>query len=296
MKAFRMVVDCQGFRAAATQMKLSPSLISRRILLLETEVNIQLIKRNSRQILLTPAGERFYKHCVSIIDEYELSLHDIRNLNNDVSGNLKVGIPHSISNLHIIPKLHEFQEQHPNLNLEIITGNHCLELFSHGYDLAIHCGPLPDCNLYFTLLGYWRKYTCASKRYVKKFGVPNHPSELSNHKCLQHFDNHTRTWNYMIEGKSVNIKIPSIVRVNNSLDLYQMVLNDQGISYLPDFTVKKSLMDGDIISLLDEFMPQPLPMYIVHINPHPSLKEKAFIDFIKSLNLAFTWNPASAKG
>lgn len=139
MKAFRMVVECQGFRAAAIAMKLSPAMVSRRIEKLESEVNTQLIKRNSRRISLTAAGEQFYQRCLLIIDEYESCLRDVKSLSNVVSGNLKVGIPHSISHLHIIPSLKAFLERYPDLKLDIVTGNHCMELFSHGFDLAAHC-------------------------------------------------------------------------------------------------------------------------------------------------------------
>lgn len=94
MKAFRMVVECQGFSAAAIAMKLSPAMVSRRIEKLEFEVNTQLIKRNSRRISLTAAGEQFYQRCLLIIDEYESCLRDVKSLSNAVSGNLKTGYRH----------------------------------------------------------------------------------------------------------------------------------------------------------------------------------------------------------
>lgn len=82
-------------------------------------------------------------------------MRDVKSFNAEVSGCLKVGIPHSINHLHIIPNLRQFFEQYPQLRLETVTGNHCMELFSHGFDLALQCGPLPDSNLYYSLLGYW---------------------------------------------------------------------------------------------------------------------------------------------
>lgn len=293
MKAFRMVVECQGFRAAAIAMKLSPAMISRRIEKLEFEVNTQLIKRNSRRISLTAAGEQFYQRCLLIIDEYESCLRDVKSLSNVVSGNLKVGIPHSISHLHIIPSLKAFLERYPDLKLDIVTGNHCMELFSHGFDLALQCGPLPDSNLYYSLIGYWRKHTCLSRSYAQQHGMPSHPDELHKHVCLLHFDNHRRSWKFMIDNECTEIRPHYISRVSNSLDLCNMVHQGLGICYLPDFTIKAGIESGEIITVLDEFMPPPLPMYVVHINPRPSPKEQAFIDFIRTLNLATAPDPAS---
>jgi len=65
-----------------------------------------------------------------------------------------------------------------------------------------------------------------------------------------------------------------------------MVKNGLGIVYLPDFTVRDGINSGKIVSVFDDFMPPPLPMYMVHVNPKPSPKEQAFIDFIRTLNLA----------
>jgi len=189
------------------------------------------------------------------------------------------------SNLHILPNLNNFFKKYPEIRLNTITGNHSMELFSHGFDLAIQCGPLPDCNLYYSLIGYWRKHTIVSKRYVEKFGLPKHPNDLINHACIIHFDNIKKSWKFSINGKITEIKPRCLYTVSNSLDIYEMVKNGLGIAYLPDFTIHEALKNGEIISIFDEFMPPPLPMYIVYANQFPSQKEKAFIDFIYSLNL-----------
>ncbi|NIG88094.1 MAG: LysR family transcriptional regulator [Serratia symbiotica] len=293
MKAFRMVVECQGFRAAAIAMKISPAMVSRRIEKLEHELKIPLFKRNSRKVLLTTAGGQLYQRCVSIIDDYESCMRDVKSFNAEVGGCLKVGIPHSINHLHIIPNLRQFFEQYPQLRLETVTGNHCMELFSHGFDLALQCGPRPDSNLYYSLLGYWRKHACVAPDYVRRYGLPGHPDELQSHTCLFHFDNHCRSWKFMIEGELKEVRLSCTSRVSNSLDLYQMVKNGLGIVYLPDFTVRDGINSGKIVSVLDEFMPPPLPMYVVHVNPKPSPKEQAFIDFIRTLNLATVADPTS---
>lgn len=65
-----------------------------------------------------------------------------------------------------------------------------------------------------------------------------------------------------------------------------MLHHGLGIFYLRDLTIRAGIESGGIITVRDEFMPTPLPMYMVHINPRPSPKEQAFIDFIRTLNLA----------
>lgn len=286
MKVFCMVVKKNGFRAAASELDMSPAMVSRHIAKLEFELKTSLLKRNTRSLTLTDAGASFYQRCGQIVSLYDQCLHQLRHDNQSISGHLKVGIPHSISQLHVIPALESFYCEYPEITLDIIAGNHSLELFSHGYDLALHCGPLPDSALYYTLLGYWRKQTVASPDYLQQHGTPQLPDDLNMHSCLLHFDNRTRSWRYVVSQQNVDVPVFGRTRINSSLELCQLALAGQGIAYLPDFTVKPMLARGELVSILEDYMPPPLPMYVVYINPQPSKREQLFIDFLKTLSLA----------
>ncbi|MDN3702662.1 LysR family transcriptional regulator [Vibrio artabrorum] len=285
MKSFRMVVTKGGFRAAAMELNISPSLVTKHINALEQKLNTALLKRNSRNITMTTEGKVFYDNVINLLKDYDLCMHQQMSVLSDINGKLKVGVPHSINNLHLLPRLNKFIEKHPNINLELISGNHSLELFSHGYDLAFHCGNLPDSNLYFTKLGYWRKKTCLTRKYMEKYGTPKIPADLENHNCIVHFANRTATWKYVVNKLEVDVAVRGNTTINNSLDILKFTSENLGICYLPDFTVSQELERGELITVLDEFMPPPLPIYLVHINRNLSPKEKAFVEFIKSLKI-----------
>lgn len=285
MKSFRMVVTKGGFRAAAKELNISPALVTKHINALEHKLNAVLLKRNSRNITLTIQGKIFYNNVIQLLKKYDLCIHQQVSMLKDISGQLKVGVPHSINNLILLPKLNKFIKKYPNIDLELISGNHSVELFSHGYDLAIHCGNLPNSDLYFTKLGYWRKKTCLTKKYMNEHGTPKSPADLENYNCLVHFANRTNTWKYVVNKLEVDIAVKGNIIINNSLDILKTSSENIGICYLPDFTVSQELEKGDLITVLNEFMPPPLPMYIVHIHKNLSAKEKAFIDFVKSLNI-----------
>ncbi len=286
IKVFRMVVEKNGFRAASRALALSPAMVSRHIAKLEFSLKTQLLKRNGRTLLLTEQGRAFYQRSGQLVSLYEQCLHSVGYENDSATGHLKIGVPNSVNQLYLLPALHDFYQRYPGITLDIISGNHSLELFSHGFDLALHCGPLPDSSLYFTLIGYWRKYTVAAPDYLHQYGEPLTPYDLSGHQCLVHFDNRQRCWRYQVDGVDSDIAIQGRTRSNSSLDLCALARAGNGIAYLPDFTVKHALADGQLVSILDDYMPASLPMYIVHIAPEPSKRERAFIDFIKALDLA----------
>jgi len=291
MKVFCMVVRKKGFRAAARELDISPAMVSRHVAKLEFELKTSLLKRNTRSLTLTESGQSFYQKSGQLVNLYDQCLHQVSNESNVISGHLKIGIPHSINQRHVVPKLAQFYTTYPDLTLDIIVGNHSLDLFSHGYDLALHCGPLPDSSLYYSLIGYWRKYTVASPEYLQQHGTPQHPDELNSYPCLLHFDNKMRTWQYVLDHDNVNVPVFGRTSINNSLDLCHMAIAGLGIAYLPEFTVNKAISNGRLVAILDEYMPSSLPMYIVHINPKPSKREQVFIDFIQSLSIAQLSHP-----
>jgi LysR family transcriptional regulator for bpeEF and oprC len=285
IKTFHVVVMHEGFRAAAKTLHLSPGMISRRIEQLELKLGVKLIRRNTRQMSLTPAGERFYNETLSLIEQYDVCVRGIRALTNDISGNLKVGIPHAIKQLYVIPNLHKFSKLYPNIRLDIVTGDHYSNFVSHGFDLAIHYGNLPDSNLYYSILGSWSNSICLSAQYADLHGIPCHPNQLHEHNCLLHYERSPKAWSFLIDGKEVDIKIEPSISVDSYIDLTKMVSDGLGISSIPDFAVRAALRNGTLLSVLDAYKSKALPLYILYANPQPSKEEMAFIEFIRSLNI-----------
>lgn len=285
MKSFIMVVEKKGFRIASNELNISPGMVSKRIEKLEQELNIKLFKRNQRTITLTDDGEVFYNKCKKILNDLESCIRETRNNNKDINGVLKIGIPHAINHIHVLPNISKLLGAHHELKFEIVTGNHGQEIFSHDFDLAIQAGNLPDSNLHSTLIGYWYKKTCLSKEYALKYGIPKNPNDLIEHQCLIHYHNKKRSWRFKINNEIEDITPPCNISVSNSLDLLKMTVSGFGISYLPDFIVEQEIKSGKLISTLDDFMPPPLPMYVLFANKHPTSKEKIFIDFLKEIKI-----------
>ena len=203
-------------------------------------------------------------------------------MQNQVSGVLKVGAARSIVSCYIAPKLAEFVQQYPDIEVHMMNGDYMLDLLRHELDLAIHCGSLPDSNLYYKKLCIWSKATCASPAFIKKYGEPKHPSDLVNFTCLDHLYNHNRTWRYHEHGKNLWQPIRSSQRSDSSLDLKEMALNHLGFVYLPTFTVKKELESGQLINVLPAYQVPPLDMYAVYLKEKFKTKKvQAFIEFLQ---------------
>jgi len=205
-------------------------------------------------------------------------------LKDTISGTIKVGIPASLNHLYLIPALPALLKKYPKLRIEIIQGNHLLDLLDQGFDLVLHCGELPDSNYHFRKLSEWTKITCATPAYFKKHKKPKTPIDLIKYNCLDHADNKSHSWGYQINGKKHAILINGNVRANSSNDLKTLALADLGIAYLPSFTIWPELGSKKLIAVLNEFNPKPLGMYVVYPSKQfMSKKIKLFIDFLEQM-------------
>lgn len=283
---FIHVAENRSFSKAATKLKLSAPIVTRRIAKLERQLDTRLLQRNTRQVSLTDAGQVFYESCKKTLQDYSNTIKQLKSLNNEVSGTIKIGLPNSISHLYITQCLNQFIKKYPDLKIDIVNGNHLIDLLSSGFDLIIHCGKLADSNFYCRKLGEWKKITCASAHYLKRFGTPKYPDDLRKHNCIDHYDNVDNCWEYIIDNKIQSIPINGNIRINSSLDLKNIAVSGLGIAYLPSFTVKKELNNGILKNLLTSYQMPSLLMYAVYpSNRFLSKKMSVFLDFLSKLDI-----------
>lgn len=286
LAAFCAVVETHNFAKAAKHLKISTSIITRRVNRLEQELGVKLLQRTTRHVAITEAGSVFYQHATQILQDLTNSKNLVKDLTARVSGLLKIGLPVSISHYYVTHALANFMEKYPDLQMQIVNGNHLLDLLQNGFDLVLHCGNLPDSSFHYKKLGNWTKITCASPAYLAKHGIPKNLMALSKHNCLDHYDNRTKTWLFHDKGKPVTQTICGNININSSIDLKNLALAGLGIVYLPSFTVAKEIAAGQLIPLLSKFSPPALGMYAVYAsNQFLSEKVKVFLQFLQELQL-----------
>lgn len=282
--AFRTIVQLKSLTKASKELGLSTPVVTRRLARLEKSLNTRLIQRTTRQIHLTEAGELFFAQISEILHALQASTEAVKNLNQEVVGTLKVGLPASISYLYVTKMLHQFTARYPKINIHITTGNHLLGLLTNGFDLVIHAGILPDSSFYFKKLGCWKKIFCASPNYLAKHGVPQKAEELKLHNCIDHYDNFDRVWEYKENDTLKKIIVSGNIRADNNFDIRQLALSGIGIAYLPKCTVNEDLKQGRLVSILENFQASEFGTYAVYANKQfLSKKAEVFLEFMSGL-------------
>lgn len=283
MLIFVRIVQKGSFSSVANEMGLSQSSVSKKVSALEDYIGSRLIKRSSRQIILTEVGVNYYEQCQTILDSVDKAENQARESTSDPAGNLRVSLPTTFGRLYVAPQLNAFMNQYPRIKIDLKLVDHKVDLLTEGIDLALRIGELQDSSLVAKILGHSHRILVASPSYILKHGEPKHPSELIGHNCMVYsLLNNVNNWELQEQGKKLTVPIQGDFQANNGDVLLEMALQGKGIAFLPSWMVNRNLLEGHLVTILSEFTPPSIPIYALYPKDRylPS-KVKCFIEFLK---------------
>lgn len=175
---FVRVVEAGSFTAAAEQLGLSQSAVSKCITRLETHLGTRLLNRSTRKFSLTEAGSTLHARGRRALDELEEAELEVARLQTEPRGVLRVNAPMSFGILHLAPALAEFLNRYPALTVDLQLDDRIVDLVEEGFDCAIRIKALTDSTLVARKLAPCRMVVCASPDYLKRRGTPTTPDAL----------------------------------------------------------------------------------------------------------------------
>lgn len=280
---FVTVVQTGSFSQAALKLGVSKSHVSKRISQLEQYLDVQLIHRSTRKLVLTEIGVLYYQRCKRIIHDILDTEALILESKSVPQGILNISLPATLGEQFIVPLLAEFMQQHRKLSVNVKITTRVIDIIDEGMDLAIRLGHLPDSNLMARKLGESRWIISASPSYLKEFGIPQTPQELQKHRCLAfglYGLNEEMTWKFSCTGKNQTYKINPVFVSNNGAALHAAALKGVGLMYLPEFFVAKDIASNKLQHILpDCFQDMPISAIYPHSH-HLSPKVRLCIDFL----------------
>ncbi|WP_204354322.1 LysR family transcriptional regulator [Pseudomonas putida] len=278
MAVFVRVVERGSFSAVARELQTSQPTISKVLRALETELGGKLIARSTRKLSLTDEGQRYYNECRHILAAVDAAEHSFQSGRESIAGPLRIGSSVSFGRLQIAPRLAQFLNDHPNVQIDLQLSDQNQELVSEGLDVTFRIGTLNDSGLIARHVGTTHRVTVAAPQYLARHGQPRTPEDLKQHNCLLfNLLSSQNLWTY--EGHEVRIK--GNAQSNNSEAIREMVLGGLGIALSPVWLFSEDLKDGRVIAILQDYVAQSLPIYAVSpANRRQSARIKAFVDYM----------------
>jgi LysR family transcriptional regulator for bpeEF and oprC len=287
MQVFTRVVDTNSFTRAAETLDLPRASVTTIIQNLEAFLGTRLMHRTTRRLSLTPDGAAYYERCVRILADVEETEASFQSGNKKPHGKLRIDMPGSIGRLLVIPSLCEFHMRYPDIDLQLGLTDRPVDLLQEGVDCVVRVGALQDSSLVARRIGLFEGVTCAAPDYIKRAGMPASLEDLENHKAVNYFSSRTgRTldWAFLVDGKEVEVKMKSIVSVNDADAYVTCGLEGFGLIQPALFMVLPHLRAGQLVEVLPELKPLPMPISAVYPHSrHLSPKVRVFVDWIAEL-------------
>jgi DNA-binding transcriptional LysR family regulator len=283
MRAFIAVVESEGFSAAGRKIGRSKALLSKYVRELEDELGTLLINRTTRQFSLTEAGHTYFARADELIREIDTLSESVRESSGDVSGRIKLSAPRSFADSALGLSLIEFACAHPDILLDIHLDDRFVDLVEEGFDLAIRIAQLTDSSMIARKISDFRLKLCASPTLIAKMGRPARPEDLASLPCIVDTNGRWKS-NWPFDdpsGKTITVAVHPRMEVNSPLPTREAARAGLGFAILPDFIAESALKSGELVSVLDDWMPSNSGIYAVY--PHRRYlpaRVRVLVDFL----------------
>ncbi len=281
MAIFAETIKHGSFRAAAKELKLSPSVVSYQVTQLEKSVGAALIYRSTRNLSLTSEGRMLYQYALNMIQAAQQGLSQVTSEKQTLTGTLTLTLPSALIKSEISKKISQFSKLHPNLNFELFYTDSRQDLIHKGIDLAFRAGEMDDSNLMCKRIGEINRKLVCSYAYWKEKKKPTSPLDLTkwNWIKLAMLPNHRTLINSA--GEKSEIGFESNISVNSVEAMTQLCINGAGVSTPPDFLIEREINDNLLIELLPNWHVEPIPLYAVWpSNIFQNSGAKRLLDFL----------------
>ena len=282
IRAFTKVVQHSSFAAAARDLRLSRSAVSKHVMELEQELGVQLLSRTTRSVTATENGQAYYERCLAILSDLEEADLSATRLQAEVRGLLRINAPMSFGTLHLARAVADFMEKYPDLRIQLLLSDQQVDPVQEGFDVTLRIADLPSSSMIARRIAPARRAICASPSYLARHGTPKHPDDLRGHACLTY--GHLATGNqWKLTGPDGDhwIAIPWTLCTNNAEVLRDAAVQGRGIALLPTFIAGADFQQGRLATILPGYQAPEISIYAIYpATRHLSLKVRVFIDFL----------------
>ena len=282
MAVFAKVVEARSFTAAAAELGMSKSAVSKQITRLEDRLGARLLNRTTRRLSLTETGAAFYDRCARVVAEAQQAELAVTRLQSEPHGTLRVNAPMTFGHLHIAPAIPDFLARYPEVRVDMTMNDRFVDLIDEGFDVAIRIARLTDSSLIARRLAPDRRILCGAPAYFAKHGEPRTPDDLAAHNCLSYaYVSDTDQWQFIDGEGTRSISVRGNLRANNGDAIRQALLAGLGVAVLPSFIVGPDIQAGRFKEVLRDYLPNRVSVYAVYPHScHLTAKVRVFVDFL----------------
>ena len=281
-RLFTRVVERRSFTGAAADLGVSRSSATEAIGRLETRLGVQLLHRTTRQVTPTAEGQAFYHRCADILTQVEEA--EAACAPRQPQGVLRIDLPPTLARMVVLPRLPEFLDRHPGLDIRLGEGDRLVDLINEGVDCVVRVGQPDESGMVVRCIATLREITCASPAYLARHGTPRSPDELDGHQMIGFVSSRSGTvmpLEFSVDGRMRPVTLPSRVTVTGADAMAAMALLGYGLVQQPRYRLEQDLAAGRLIEILADHPPSSMPVSVMYPGSRqPPPRVRAFVDWV----------------
>jgi DNA-binding transcriptional LysR family regulator len=293
MSAFVRVVEAGSFSAVAYEGNTTQSAVSKQIAGLERELGAKLLVRTTRSLALTEEGARYFEQARRLVAEITEAEAAVRTGEQQLTGWLRVEASVAFGRMKLLPVVHAFLAEHPNVKIDLRLNDGFTDLIEGGIDIAVRLGQLPDSGLIARRIGTAQRQLLVHRDYLRRLPKGKQslkvPEDLVQHNCIVYTELPWRnSWTFTAGpgaaeplGTTRMVRVEGNVQTNSSEVVRASVLAGLGICNAPTWLFDQEIARGQIQRVLPDWEAAEIPIHLVSPRERRhSAKVKAFADYV----------------
>jgi len=260
------VAETGNFRAAADRLGVTRSAVSQGVQRLEEALEQPLFRRTTRSVRLTEEGERLLQAVSNPLAEINTAIEATQNATGTPHGLLRVTATSIAERFLSGPLIATFIEAYPDITLDVTVNDEEFDIVAAGYDAGVRLGEVIERDMVAVpLTGDQRQVAVAAPAYLTRHGTPQHPRELTEHRCIgwrPAFDTAPYRWEFQRDGRAFDMAVEPQVTTNDMLVMVRTSLAGGGITFGMEETFQPYIERGELVTVLDEWLPPFTGFYL----------------------------------
>ena len=285
METFVLVVDTGSFSAAARRLNVGQPAVSKLVAQLEERLGVKLLVRTTRGLAATEAGLNYYKGARRSIEEADEAELAARGAGTSLTGKLRVAAAVTFARIHLMPRLPEFLERHPDLEIEVVLDDRNVDLVQEGIDVGLRMGQLVDSSLTARRIASAPHVVVGTPTYFAGAGEPTAPGDLAAHEAVIYDQGGGGAeWTFRRDGVELAITLKGRLRVSAAEGVRAAILVNAGIAIVSEWMFAPEIADGTAKVVLQDWELPRIDLWAVFpAGRTVTTKARIFTEFVQEV-------------
>lgn len=291
LRVFVRVLDLGSFSAAASDLGLTPSAVSKLVSRLEDRLGARLLTRSTRRLALTPEGEAFLARARRIVADIEEAEAEVARVHGVPRGKLRINCGTAFGLHQLAPALADFVARYPEIDVDLSLTDRLIDLVEEQADVALRTGRLPGSAHAQRKIADLQRVICAAPSYLARRGTPRTVADLKEHDCIVVSTPGLSRWPFKGRGGIEAVDVHPRLITDDAVAALRLALAGAGVVRLADVVVGEALRDGTLVTVLEDVHHvEPFPLTAIYPPGRNRLPRVAvFLDFLDERFAHMPW-------